>query len=278
MIVSFYVFVVILVLAIPAAFVLIPFTLLTGNVRPLYATGCWIVRFAMRVAGIRVRIEGRERIPAGRACIFMANHVSNLDAPALIANLPSRTSVFLKRPLMKIPILGYAFKLAGFIPVDRTGDSAEAELAVADAQRVLAPACTLPRLLKACARPTAACCHSEGSVYLAKDSGAPCIPVSIYGTEKIIAWGSMRIHPGRRMSSFTHPSIPQTTPHATSFPTPSAPSSHLRFQSECGNRPRLGYPKAHRAENIRALLKYSALMPPECSEVTTVTEHAATLS
>ena len=39
MIVSLLVFVTIVVLAIPAALVFIPFTLLTGNVGPLYAAG-----------------------------------------------------------------------------------------------------------------------------------------------------------------------------------------------------------------------------------------------
>ena len=123
MIVSLLVFVTIVVLAVPAALVLIPFTLLSGNVAPLYFTGSWITRTAMRVAGIRIQIQGQEKIPAGRACIFMANHVSNLDAPALISNLPGRTVVFLKRPLMKLPIVGYAFKLAKFIPVDRAGSA-----------------------------------------------------------------------------------------------------------------------------------------------------------
>jgi 1-acyl-sn-glycerol-3-phosphate acyltransferase len=207
MIVSLYVFVVILVLAVPAALVLIPFTLLSGNVRPLYAAGCWIARSAMRAAGIRVRIEGQERVPAGRACIFMANHVSNLDAPALITNLPSRTSVFLKRPLMKIPILGYAFKLAGFIPVDRTGDAAEAELAVADAQRVLAAGLHITTFVEGMRSPEAKLLpFKKGPFYLAKDSGAPCIPVSIYGTEKIIPWGSVRIHPGTAHVIF-HPPV-----------------------------------------------------------------------
>jgi 1-acyl-sn-glycerol-3-phosphate acyltransferase len=31
------------------------------------------------------------------ACIFMANHVSNLDPPVLLPLIPGRTSVFLKR-------------------------------------------------------------------------------------------------------------------------------------------------------------------------------------
>ncbi len=64
MIVSLLVFVTIVVLALPSAVVFFPFTLLTGNVDPLYAAGCWIARIAIRVAGIRLRIEGREHIPA----------------------------------------------------------------------------------------------------------------------------------------------------------------------------------------------------------------------
>jgi 1-acyl-sn-glycerol-3-phosphate acyltransferase len=207
MIVSLLVFVAILVLAIPAALVFIPFTLLTRNVAPLYAAGCFVARFAMRIAGIRLRIEGREHIPTGRACIFMANHLSNLDAPALIANLPGRTSVFLKRPLMRILILGYAFKLAGFIPVDREGIVEAAQQAVADAQRTLANGLHITTFVEGTRSPSARLLpFKKGPFYLAKDSGAPCVPVSIYGTEKIIPWGSLRIHPGTAHIVF-HPPV-----------------------------------------------------------------------
>ncbi|MGA3131238.1 MAG: lysophospholipid acyltransferase family protein [Terracidiphilus sp.] len=197
MIVSLLVFVTIVVLALPAALILIPFTLLSGNVKPLYFTGCWIARTAIRIAGIRIQVQGQENIPVGRACIFMANHVSNLDAPALIPNLPGRTSVFLKRSLMKLPILGYAFKLGEFIPVDRDGSLESAQLAVADALRVLSNGLHITtfvegkRSLDGRMLP-----FKKGTFYLAKDSGAPCVPVSIYGTEKIIPQGSSRIHPG----------------------------------------------------------------------------------
>ena len=207
MIVSLLVFVTIVVLAVPAALVLIPFTLLSGNVAPLYFTGSWITRTAMRVAGIRIQIQGQEKIPAGRACIFMANHVSNLDAPALISNLPGRTVVFLKRPLMKLPIVGYAFKLAKFIPVDRAGSAESAQEAVADAERVLASGLHITTFVEGMRSPDGLMRpFKKGAFYLAKDSGAPCIPVSIYGTEKIIPWGSNRIHPGVAHVVF-HPPI-----------------------------------------------------------------------
>jgi 1-acyl-sn-glycerol-3-phosphate acyltransferase len=207
MIVSLLVFVTIAVLALPAALILIPFTLLSGNVGPLYVTGCWIARTAIRVAGIRIQIQGQEKIPAGRACIFMANHVSNLDAPALIPNLPGRTSVFLKRPLMKLPILGYAFKLGEFIPVDRGGDVENAQLAVGDALRVLSNGLHITTFVEGMRSLDGRLLpFKKGPFYLAKDSGAPCVPVSIYGTEQILPWGSKRIHPGTAHIVF-HPPI-----------------------------------------------------------------------
>ena len=197
MLVSLLVFVTIAVLAIPAALVLIPFTLLSGNV----------VRSTSRAAGSRAppcgspafafKSRAGKKFPPGRACIFFANHVSNLDAPALICNLPGRTSVFLKRPLMKLPILGYAFKLANFIPVDRTGSTESAQEAVADAERVLADGLHITTFIEGMRSLDGRMLpFKKGAFYLAKDSGAPCIPVSIFGTEKIIPWGSNRIHPG----------------------------------------------------------------------------------
>jgi 1-acyl-sn-glycerol-3-phosphate acyltransferase len=207
MIVSLLVFVTIVILALPVALVLIPFTLLTGNVGPLYAAGSWIVRIAIHVAGIRVRVDGRENIPTHRACILMANHVSNLDAPALMSHLRCRTVVFLKRSLMKLPIAGYAFKLARFIPVSGIGSTEEAQEAVAEAERVLSSGLHITTFVEGMRSPDGRMLpFKKGAFYLAKDSGAPCIPISIYGTEKIIPWGSKRIRPGVARIVF-HPAI-----------------------------------------------------------------------
>ena len=207
MIVSLVVFVTIVVLAVPAAIVFFPFTLLTGNVGPLYAAGSWIARVAIRVAGIRIQIQGQENIPAGRACIFMANHISYLDAPALMSNLPGRTVVFLKSSLMKIPILGYAFKLAHFIPVERTGDVATAQLAVAEAQRVIASGLHITTFVEGMRSPDGRMLpFKKGPFYLAKDSGALCVPISIFGSEKILPVDSKRIYPGTVHIVF-HPPI-----------------------------------------------------------------------
>lgn len=207
MIVSLFVFVVILVMALPSAVIFIPWALVTGNVDPLYRVACFIVRVAFGSAGIRIQIEGLEHVPAGRACIFMANHVSNLDPPGLIANIPGRTSVFLKRSLMKIPILGYAFKLGEFIPVDRSGDVGGAQRSVAEARRVLEKGIHITTFVEGTrSRNGRLLPFKKGPFYLAMQTGAPCIPISIYGTETLMAKGSFAIKPGTAHFIF-HPPI-----------------------------------------------------------------------
>ncbi len=62
--------------------------MITGNALPLYNAAQIIVRTGYFLARIRVEVKGRELVPANTACIFMANHVSNLDPPALIPNIP----------------------------------------------------------------------------------------------------------------------------------------------------------------------------------------------
>ncbi len=197
MIVSLLVFVTIVALAVPAAVVLIPFTLLSGNVGPLFAVGCWITRVAIRVAGIRIQIQGRKIFPqAAPASSWPTTSPISMRRRSS-SNLPGRTVVFLKRPLMKIPILGYAFKLASFIPVDRDGTVESAQLAVEEAQRVLASGLHITAFVEGMRSPDGRMQpFKKGTFYLAKDSGAPCIPVSIFGTEKILPVDSKRIYPG----------------------------------------------------------------------------------
>jgi 1-acyl-sn-glycerol-3-phosphate acyltransferase len=198
-----------LVLGIPAAIVFYPWTLLTGDILPLYNVALWITRTGTRLAGIRIEVEGRERIPAGTACIFMANHVSNLDPPVLLPLIPGRTSVFLKRSLMKIPVLAYGMKLADLIPVDRAGHIDSAKQSIAAARKVLAKGVHMTIFVEGTrSRDGRLQPFKKGPFFLAKQFGAPCIPVSIYGTGKMMAKGSLRIRRGTAHVIFHAPVNP----------------------------------------------------------------------
>ncbi len=210
MIVSFFVLIVVIVLSIPSAVILIPLTIVTGNPTALFNVACSIVRVAFRTAGIRLQVDGRENFVSGHACIFMANHVSNLDPPALLSNLPGRTGVFLKRSLMNIPVLGYAFKLGEFIPVARSGNAASAQESVAAATRLIQKGVHIMTFVEGTrSKDGRLLPFKKGPFYLAFETGAPCIPVSIYGTEKLMAKGSFAIRSGTAHIVFHAPVYPR---------------------------------------------------------------------
>ncbi|MGD0891682.1 MAG: lysophospholipid acyltransferase family protein [Terracidiphilus sp.] len=210
MIASLTLLAVILFFSVPAALVLIPFTFLTGKVTPLYRTSIWIVRTAYSLAGIHVVSEGQENVPANTACIFMCNHLSNLDPPALLPQIPGRTAAFFKRSLMKIPGLGYAMKLAGFVPVSRDGNVTAAQESVAAAKRVLESGVHITTFVEGTrSKDGRLLPFKKGPFYLAMQTGAPCIPVSLWGTETMMAKGSMKIHPGTAHIVFHPPVYPR---------------------------------------------------------------------
>jgi 1-acyl-sn-glycerol-3-phosphate acyltransferase len=199
----------IVVLGIPAAIIFLPWAVITGNAIPLYKAATFIIRAGYYLARIDVRVEGRELVAAKTSCIFMANHVSNLDPPALLPNIPGRTSAFIKDSLMRIPVFGLGLRLAEFIPVDRSGDRESAQESIAAARRILAKGMHITTFVEGTRSPDGRMLpFKKGPFYLAKETGAPCIPVSIWGTETMMAKGSLRIHPGTAHVIFHRPLNP----------------------------------------------------------------------
>jgi 1-acyl-sn-glycerol-3-phosphate acyltransferase len=200
----------IVILGAPAALVFIPWAMITGNATPLYNMSQRVVRAAFRLAGIQVKTEGLERVPEHTACIFMSNHVSNLDPPALIPRIPGRTSAFVKRSLTKIPVFGYGLKLGDFVPVDRDGRVEGAMESVAAARRVLEKGLHITTFVEGTrSRDGRLLPFKKGPFYLAVETGAPCVPVSIHGTERMMAKGSVRVKPGTAHITFHQPLDPK---------------------------------------------------------------------
>ena len=211
MIASLTLLLTILVLGTPAAFIFIPWTLITGNATPLYNVSLEIVRLALWLARIRVRVTGLEDVPRNRACIFMSNHVSNLDPPALFPRIPGRTSAFIKRSLTKIPVLGYGLKLADFVPVDRDGRVESAIESVQVARSVLEKGVHITTFVEGTrSRDGRLLPFKKGPFYLAMEAGAPVIPISIHGTEGMMAKGSARVRPGTAFITFHPPLDPRS--------------------------------------------------------------------
>ncbi len=83
----------------------------------------WFVRKALHVYYPRIEIEGRERIPASGAILFVANHPNSLMDPAVIGFTAQRpVRFFAKAPLFDVPVFGALMKALGMVPAYRGTD------------------------------------------------------------------------------------------------------------------------------------------------------------
>jgi 1-acyl-sn-glycerol-3-phosphate acyltransferase len=86
--------------------------------RLLYWLGHGGVGLALWLTGIRYKIIGRENVPRG-AVVYCSNHESNVDPAVLFLGLDPMLHVFYKAELHKVPLMGTAFDLGGFVAVER---------------------------------------------------------------------------------------------------------------------------------------------------------------
>jgi 1-acyl-sn-glycerol-3-phosphate acyltransferase len=197
------------VLTVPTAIIGVPWTLLTGRIDLTYRWAMRIMRLGLRAAGIRVDVIWLAPLDPAKHYLFLSNHVSNLDPPVLLPLVPGRTSVFIKRSLTKIPVLGYGMKLGDFIPVDRDGRLESAKQSTDFAARVLASGVHVTSFVEGTrSRDGRLLPFKKGPFYLAMETGAPVVPVSIWGTESMMKKGSLRLYPGTAHVTFHAPLDP----------------------------------------------------------------------
>jgi 1-acyl-sn-glycerol-3-phosphate acyltransferase len=169
---------------------------LTGRTDTLYRIGIRGAKMALWLSGIRMEIHGLEKIPRDRAVIFMPNHQSNCDPPAVISILPP-VLVLAKQEFFRVPVLGRAMRLRGFIPVDRKNR----ERAIAAVEQAVA-ALKAGHSFLAFPEGTRSSDGrlqplKKGVFVMAIKAGAPIVPISVSGASKIMPKGHFGIQPGR---------------------------------------------------------------------------------
>ena len=177
---------------------------ISRNTDLLYQVGVYFAGRLLRLGGIRTRVQGRERIPGGRAVVFMANHQSNVDPPAIFACLPP-VLVIAKKESFRIPVLGPAMRMRGFIPIDRKHRERAIE-AVEEAARALRAGHSFVIFPEGTRSPDGRLqAFKKGAFILALKGSVPIVPVSISGACRIMRKGDPAIHPGTIRITFHDP-------------------------------------------------------------------------
>jgi 1-acyl-sn-glycerol-3-phosphate acyltransferase len=172
--IAFYINLVLwLILLLPG--VLVPRRMFLKGVKMWARTSLWLLRV---LAGTKVELVGRERIPPGGALVA-AKHQSLWETFALLTLFDDPTFI-LKRELMWIPFFGWYLRKARCVPVNRKAGSQALVKMTAQAkdearhgrQIIIFPEGTRRS-------PGAPAAYKYGVAHLYQNLGFPCIPVAL---------------------------------------------------------------------------------------------------
>ena len=190
-----------------AGSIVVPLAMLFRQPEWVYRTGIKGVHMLLWLAGTKLVVEGRENLHPGAPCIYVANHVSNIDPPAIVAILP-RVVVLAKKEVWKIPVFGRALTMCKCIPVDRGSERAAAAVNLGverlkEGFSIMA----FPEGTRSRTEETQPFRH--GVFLMAILAGAPVVPVTILGSREMMPKGHPGIRPGT-IRFVVHPPVPTT--------------------------------------------------------------------
>ena len=161
----------------------------------LYLLGHGGVNLALALSGIRFRVEGRDHLPLARAAVYCSNHQSNVDPPVLFDALHPRMHILYKQEIDAIPLLARAFRLGGFIPVDRRNKEAAMRAIERGAQSIRSGNSFLIFPEGTRSRSNDLLPFKKGGFIMAIKAQAPIVPVAIQGGRDAMRKGSWLIRP-----------------------------------------------------------------------------------
>ena len=154
-------------------------------------------RAILWISRVKVDVEGLEKIPPGGSYVFVANHRSFYDIPAILPNIAVQFRFLAKKSLFSVPFLGTHLKRAGHFPVNY--DSARESLkSMADAAHLIQEREVSVLLFPEGTRTMGGMDpFKDGAAYIAITAGVPVIPIGLTGTKEILKMHGRYIRPGR---------------------------------------------------------------------------------
>jgi 1-acyl-sn-glycerol-3-phosphate acyltransferase len=163
----------------------------------------WVIKAVLTPVlhvAYRVRVEGRDHVPASGPVILAANHRSFLDSIFIPLMVRRRVTFVAKAEYFDDPKTAWFFRGVGQIPIRRGGGSAS-ERALQSAQDVLA-AGNVFAIYPEGTRTRDGLMHRghTGVARLALRTGTPIVPVGLVGTDEIQPVDRRIPHVGRTVT------------------------------------------------------------------------------
>jgi 1-acyl-sn-glycerol-3-phosphate acyltransferase len=162
-------------------------------------------KVGLLLAGVRLEVHGFQNVPLDRPVVFMPNHQSNFDIPAMLAGVPRQFRWLAKAELFRIPVFGLTMRRSGYIPIDRS-DRKKSLVSMKEAAQRIANGTSVvifpegTRTADGALQP-----FKKGGFVLAMQSQACLVPTAILGSYEVMSKRSLRIRPGRIRIEFFPP-------------------------------------------------------------------------
>jgi 1-acyl-sn-glycerol-3-phosphate acyltransferase len=151
----------------------------------------WLI---LRTTGVRVTVQGVDRLEAHRSYVFASNHQSIYDIPIVFASIPVQLRIVAKASLGNFPFLGWHLRRTGHLLVDRKNPGAGVVKKMA---RLVGGARSLIVFPEGTRSVDGAVARFKGGMFLvAIDAGLPVVPVSIAGSRHVMLKGRLMTCPG----------------------------------------------------------------------------------
>jgi 1-acyl-sn-glycerol-3-phosphate acyltransferase len=150
----------------------------------------------LKLCATTVTMRGIEHIQGSKGFVYVSNHASMFDIPAVIAGIPDQIRIVYKKELEKIPIFGWGLKYGSYVGIDR-GRGIEAQKSLDEAVEKIRNGESVllfaegTRTLDGKLQP-----FKRGAFHIAVRAGVPVVPLTINGSFSILPKHSISIVPG----------------------------------------------------------------------------------
>jgi 1-acyl-sn-glycerol-3-phosphate acyltransferase len=151
-------------------------------------------RLILATTGVRVTIEGLDRITPGTTYVFVSNHQSIYDIPVIFASLPYQLRIIAKESLSRFPVLGWHLRRGGHLFVDRRRPDRAGILTRWRA--LVSEGLSLIIFAEGTrSRDGRVAPFKAGSFLLAIEAGLPVVPIAVINTRQVMPKGRLRTEP-----------------------------------------------------------------------------------
>jgi len=143
-------------------------------------------RLFLLITGARVTFKELHPFDRAKSYVFVSNHTSNLDVPAILAVTPEPLRFIAKQELKRIPLFGWAAQRMGHVFIDRKDSHGAANAIRRRIERGLSGVglfffaegtrSTTEEMLP----------FKKGAAIAALETGLDCVPIAVAGAREVL--------------------------------------------------------------------------------------------